>query len=453
MEEVNDQIFRSYDIRGIYPKDIDGDVSRKVARALAKFVGGGRIAVSMDVRFSNEALTKPFIDGLLESGAQVWFIGIAPTPLLYFTIAYYGLDGGAAVSASHNPAEWNGFKLCGKGAKVFGWGEGLEKIKQIIKEGNFEDKKGGVLLEKHAQVFGDYEKFVLNNTDMSRPLKIAIDPGNGACCGFAGDILRTAKHEVIAINDKPDGRFPSRNPEPRPETIVELRELVKSRGLDFGVAFDGDGDRGIFVDDKGNSLGGDQVLALFAKNMIDSGDRVVYEVSCSDAVKEVVEEKGGVPVMTRVGHGPMQSKMSEVDARMGGEISGHMYFRESYYFDDAFFSVAKMAELLSKKNGRLSDLVAELPRYSSRLVEFDVDDRIKFKVVYAIMRSLSSKDGKVVTMDGIKFITSNGWVIVRASNTSPKIKMVAEAKDASRMNELLELGTSEFKAAYATIKS
>lgn len=452
MQEINDDIFRSYDIRGVYPKDIDPELSKTVAKSLAKFLGGKRLAVSMDVRTSNEALTKPFIDGLLESGCEVWFIGIAPTPLLYFTIAHYGLDGGAAVSASHNPPEWNGFKLCGKDAKVLGWGEGLEKIKDIVKNGKFgKPVSGGRLLEKHDQAFKDYEKFVFKNSKMTKKLRIAIDPGNGACCGFAAGIMRNAKQEVIAINDTPDGRFPSRNPEPKPETIGELRELVNGRGLDFGVAFDGDGDRAIFVDDTGRVLGGDLVLALFVDRMAKKGDRVVYEVSCSDAVKEVAEKKGAVPIMTRVGHGPVESKMVEVDAKMGGEISGHMYFRESYYFDDAFFAAAKMVELLSSSDRKLSELIAELPQYTNRLVEFEVPDRIKFKVIDRLAESLR-KMGDVIAIDGVKLMTGNGWLIIRASNTGPKIKMVCEAKSKKRLEELISLGKEEFGKAVASVQ-
>lgn len=451
MQKVNDEIFRSYDIRGIYPKDIDPALSKVVARSLAKFLGGKRLAVSMDVRTSNEALTKPFIDGLIESGCEVWFIGVAPTPLLYFTIAHYGLDGGAAVSASHNPAEWNGFKLCGKDAKVLGWGEGLEKIKEIIKKGEFSNVGGGRLVDKHAEVFRDYEKFIFKNCKMTKRLHIALDPGNGACCGFAADIMRNAKQDVTAINDNPDGRFPSRNPEPKPDTIGELRELVKGKKLDFGVAFDGDGDRAVFVDDTGNVLGGDLVLTLFVDNVVKKGDRVVYEVSCSDAVKEVVEKRGGVPIMTRVGHGPIESKMVEVDAKLGGEISGHMYFRESYYFDDAFFAAAKMVELLSARGVKLSELVAGMPQYKSRLVEFEAADNLKFKIMDRLVESLSKK-GKTITIDGVKLITDNGWIIIRASNTGPKIKMVCEARDAKRLEELIKIGKAEFESAYSSVK-
>lgn len=451
---VKDEIFRAYDIRGIYPEDIDPELSRSVARAMLRMLEGKRIAVSMDVRLSNEALTKPLLDELVAGGAQVWYIGVAPTPLMYFTIAKYGLDGGIAVSASHNPPQWNGYKLCGKEGKVFGLGEGLEKIKDIIDREDFGAATGGgIILEKRNEVMADYEKFIKENSRMERKLRIGIDPGNGTCCGFASGIMRRAGQEVVAINDEPDGRFPSRDPEPKPETIKELCSMVKESGLDFGVAFDGDGDRAIFVDDRGVVLGGDRTLALFSDNMIEPGDKVVYEVSCSDAVKEVVERRGGVAVLTGVGRSNLENKMLEVGARMGGEISGHMYFRESYYFDDAFFAAAKMVELLSSKGRKLSELLEALPAYTSRLVEFNVSDEMKFKVVDAVARSLKKRGGKLITMDGVKLVTDRGWFIIRASNTGPKVKMVAEGKDDRLLEEMLKAGREEFEKAYKEVSA
>ncbi|MDE1768218.1 MAG: phosphomannomutase/phosphoglucomutase [Candidatus Micrarchaeota archaeon] len=450
--KINDDVFRAYDIRGIYPKDIDEGFAKLAAKAYHKFLGGKRIAVSMDVRISNKALTDPFIEGLLESGAEVWFIGVAPTPLLYFTVAHYGLDGGAAVSASHNPPEWNGFKLCGKHAKVFGWGEGLEKIKDLMVNEKFRIAESkGRLIDKHDEVFAAYENFVIKNNRMEKRLRIGMDPGNGACCGFAANILSDAKQDVIAINNNPDGHFPSRSPEPKPETVGDLIKLVKKDRLDFGVAFDGDGDRAIFVDDKGNVLGGDTVLALFANNSIEPGDKVVYEVSCSDAVKEVVEKRHAVPLVSKVGHSYIETMMLESNARMGGEISGHMYFRESYYFDDAFFAAAKMVELLCKKDRKLSGLIAELPQYYKKTIEFEISDRVKFKVIDKVRENLLRSRKELITIDGVKLITDDGWFILRASNTGPKIKMVAEARTEGRLSELLKIGKREFENAYTEV--
>lgn len=448
MNVFNDSIFRAYDIRGIYPTDIDERFASLCAKGLITYLKGRRIAVSMDVRESNEELARPFIEALVESGAEVWFIGVMPTPLLYFTIAHYGLDGGAAVSASHNPAEWNGFKLCGKGARVLGWGEGMEKIKDLMEREMFTGSgQKGLVREMHDEVLKEYENFIKQNCSFTRKLKVAIDPGNGASSGFASGLMKRMPIDVTAINDIPDGKFPSRNPEPKPETITGLVEVVRSEGLDFGVAFDGDGDRAMFVDDKGTVLYGDRVLALFAENMLQPEEKVVYEVSCSNAVVDTTKKKGGVPIISKVGHSSVQSKMTEEDARMGGEISGHLYFRETYYFDDAFFAAAKMAELVSNSGRKLSELTADLPEYVRAIKEFDAPDKEKFAIVERIKKGMEGKGFEIVDIDGVKAIKDDGWFIIRASNTTPKIKMTAEATDKKRLDELVSIGENALLAA------
>lgn len=448
LTEIKDDVFRAYDIRGIYPRDIDADFARLAAKAYALFIKGNTVAVSMDVRLSNEKLARPFIDGLLESGLDVWFIGVAPTPLLYFAVAHYKLDGGAAVSASHNPPEWNGFKLCGKQAKVLGLGEGLEKIRDLMREGRFAAaKRKGELMDKEREVKEEYERFVKSKISIGRKLRIGVDPGNGASSGFASGILSRMGMEVAAISDNPNGRFPSRNPEPKPDTLGGLQELVKDNKLDFGVAFDGDGDRAIFVDDRGEVFYGDKILALFVDSMLRPGDKVVYDVSCSDAVADVVDRKGGIPLVTRVGHSAIEARMLDEDARIGGELSGHIYFRETYHYDDAFFAAAWMAKLVADSKDSLSALLSKLPRYRNAVREFEVADSKKFKVIEQIRKNLKANRVRTINLDGVKAITEDGWFIIRASNTTPKIKVVAEAKSKKRLTQLLEVAKNKLDEA------
>ncbi len=444
----NDDVFRSNDIRGIYPRDIDENFARLAAKAYATSLNVRTVAVSMDVRMSNEKLTRPFIEGLMESGVDVWFIGVAPTPLLYFAVAYYNLDGGVAVSASHNPPEWNGFKMCGKHAKVLGLGEGLEEIRDIMKSGNFvKSISHGTRIDKEATVKKDYERFVTDKIKVGRRLRVGVDPGNGASCGFASGILSRMGMDVTAMNDTPDGRFPSRNPEPKPETLGGLKSLVREKHLDFGVAFDGDGDRVIFVDDTGEVFYGDKILALIVDNMLKPGEKVVYDVSCSDAVTDVIEKRGGVPLVTKVGHGAIESRMLDENARIGGELSGHIYFRETYHYDDAFFTTAWMAKLISDSGKKLSELIGGLPKYKNAMREFDVGDARKFLVVEKVKKSLEAKGVKTINLDGVKAVTEEGWFIIRASNTTPKIKIVAEAKTAGRVDQLLKVAIDELEEA------
>ena len=452
LAKLNESVFRAYDIRGIYPKDIDEGFAGLAARAYATFLRGKTVAVSMDVRISNEKLAKPFMDGLLESGLDVWFIGIAPTPLLYFAVAHYNLDGGVAVSASHNPPEWNGFKLCGRHAKVLGLGEGLDEIRDLMKAGNFaRPASRGVQIDREASVKKDYEEFVLDNIKTGKKLKIGVDPGNGASSKFASGILSRMGMDVTTINDVPDGRFPSRNPEPKPETLGELSNLVKERGLDFGVAFDGDGDRAIFVDDKGEVFYGDKILALFVNNMLKPGDKVVYDVSCSDAVADTIDKKRGIPLVTRVGHSAIEARMLDENARIGGELSGHIYFRETYHYDDAFFATAWMTKLISDSGKRLSDLLGGLPKYKNAVKEVETEDSKKFKVIEKIKKSLEEKGVKKINLDGVKAVTEDGWFIIRASNTTPKIKIVAEAKTDRRLKELLGVASDELEEAIESL--
>ncbi len=450
--KLDDSVFRAYDIRGIYPRDIDEGFAGLAAKAYAAFLRGKTVAVSMDVRISNGKLARPFIDGLLESGLDVWFIGIAPTPLLYFAVAHYNLDGGVAVSASHNPPEWNGFKLCSRHAKVLGLGEGLEEIRDLMKSGNFARQASlGVQIDKEASVKKEYEEFVIDNIKIGKRLRIGIDPGNGASSKFASGILSRMGMEVTAINDFPDGRFPSRNPEPKPETLGELSNLVKDKRLDFGVAFDGDGDRTIFVDDDGEVFYGDKILALFVNSMLEPGEKVVYDVSCSDAVADTIDKKGGIPLVTRVGHSAIESRMLGENARIGGELSGHIYFRETYHYDDAFFATAWMAKLISDSGKRLSELLGGLPKYKNAVKEVEIGDSDKFRAIEKVKKSLEAKGVKTINLDGVKAVTEDGWFIIRASNTTPKVKVVAEAKTDKRLKELLGVASDELEEAIESL--
>lgn len=447
---VKDSIFRAYDVRGVYPDDIDEGVAYAMGRAFGTYIHeGSNVAVSMDVRTSSPALKEQLVRGILDSGVNVRYIGVTPTPTLYFAIARDNLDGGIAVSASHNPPKWNGFKVCGKNARVVGLGFGLEEIRDIMKRNQFNSPgKRGVLEDVEKAVHDDYEKFAFGHVEFGKKrLNIGIDSGNGACAGFAAGLLANANVNVNAINDDRDGRFPSRDPEPKPETIKGLCDLVLDKRLDLGVAFDGDGDRAIFVDEKGSVLHGDRALALLVKHTLKRGERVIYEVCCSDAVDEVARDAGCTPIVTKVGHQFIEHAMLGESAAIGGEISGHLYFRETYGFDDAFFATVKMIELLSKSDKTLSELVAELPHYETYVGEFQADDERKFAVIDKLREQMSGRYD-CVTVDGVKAKTHDGWFIARASNTSPKIKVIAEARTRRRLAELAREARDELAKAY-----
>ena len=449
--KLNEQIFRSYDIRGIYPNDIDENLAGLVGMAFGELIGSRKkVLVGMDVRVSSKGLADSLIKGILNEGLDIVYAGVIPTPLLYFAISHYGLDGGITVSASHNPAEWNGFKICRKDAYVIGLGTGLEKIREMVGKGKFDDKEEGKIEDRSSMIVKEYLDILSGKIDRLDGLRIGIDPGNGAYSKLATETFYRKGAEVHAINDVPDGRFPNRSPEPNPSTITELINLVKTNGLDLGIAFDGDGDRVLFVTEKGEVIGGDTALALLVKGYLKKGEKVAYEPSCSSAIEDGITEAGGIPLLTKVGHSHFKEKMKMENARFGGEISGHMYFQETYGADDGLFSAMKMAELLCRRKVGFSVLVNQLPKYIKAYEEFDADDKKKFNIIDAMSKSLSGKGYRIIDIDGVKIVTENGWLLARASNTGPKIRMSAEAKTEERVKQLLEIGRAELKDAERT---
>jgi len=435
---IRENIFRAYDIRGVYGVDLDENVARSVGRALGTFLGGAgrKAAVGYDVRRSSPALKKALIEGLASSGVEVWDVGLVPTPTVYFTISHFSLDGGAIVSASHNPPEWNGFKLCREKAMLCGWGMGLEKIKEIMLSNAYVEGEGRVV-EKGEEVDEVYQRFLLERVHVRRRLRVLVDPGNGSCANYADRILEKAGLEVVAVNNYRDGSFPARSPEPTDETLKDLKAKVAVGGFDFAVAYDGDGDRAVFVDERGRVVEGDKMLALLIKHFIRApGEKVVYEVSCSRLLDDVVREKGVTPIISRVGHSFILEKMISEDAIFGGEIASHLYFRDVYGADDAVYATLKVAEMLSSSSESLSEMVDQLPRYHTSRLVFTVPDELKFKAVERLTLNVAEKGFKPITLDGVRVNLENGWYIVRASNTLPQIKATVEARDRESLSKL-----------------
>ncbi len=436
---IKESIFRAYDIRGIYGIDIDENVAKNVGKALGTFLGGKgkNAAVGYDVRKSSPTLKKALVEGLTSTGVNVWDIGLVPTPTVYFTISHFGLDGGAIVSASHNPPEWNGFKLCKEKAMLCGLGMGLEKIREIIYTKAYIGGEAGNVLEKADEVNEIYQKFLLKKTNIRRKLKVLVDPGNGSCSQYADKILEKAGLEVVAINNFPDGSFPARSPEPTDESLKNVKEMVAENGFDFAVAYDGDGDRAVFLDNIGRIVEGDKMLALLIRHFIkEPGEKVVYEVSCSKLLDDVVKEKGITPIISKVGHSFILEKMILEKAIFGGEIASHLYFRDVYGADDAIYATLKVAEMLSSSNENLAEMVNHLPKYKTTRIVFSVPDEIKFSAIAKLNSKIIEKGFVPITLDGVRVNLEKGWFIVRASNTLPQIKATIEAEDDKSLSKL-----------------
>lgn len=448
-------MFRAYDVRGVYGRDIVEEDARTIGLAFASYLGGEgkRIAVGWDVRRSSSSLASALIDGIVSTGANVISLGLMPTPTVYFTIVHWNLDGGVIVTASHNPPEWNGFKLCREKAMLCGWGMGLEKVKRIIDSKAFRlSPSKGTVEDARERVLAEYENYLLNGfKGKVGSLKVLIDPGNGSGSILNKNILQKAGVTVDSINDYPDGSFPCRPPEPTEESLSVLRRKVVDEGYDFGVGYDGDCDRALFVDDEGNVIRGDVLLALFVKHFLRDkpGEKIVYEVSCSKLVEEIARENRVTPVLSRVGHAFVLDRMMSEKAFFGGEISSHLYFGEIYGLDDAVFATLKVAQLLSSTGRKLSKLVAELPKYEFLKKDYAVPDEVKFKIVNDLTLVFEKEGCRTITIDGVRVELEEGWFILRASNTLPQVRLIAEARNKQALEEMVTYAEGMLKATLA----
>ncbi len=424
-------IFRAYDIRGVYPRELNENVAYKIGLAFGKFLGRGDVAVGMDVRKSSPAIKESITKALLEMGLNVVDVGMVPTPLLYFIVAHNKMDAGVIITASHNPKEYNGIKLCGKGGLCLSYETGIGEVERLVREGVEPNGKKGRLTKNDIEE--EYIKFILERTKFSRPLKIVIDAGNGAAGKVSSRLFRRLGCEVIELYCEPDGDFPNHHPDPlAKETLKDLQKKVVETKADMGIAFDGDGDRVSFVDEKGGIFPDNKAFALMIENTLhkNPGAKILYEVLCSQMIEDVIKEAGGVPVLSRVGHSYIQKTMFEEGCLLGGETSGHYYFKENFNYDDGIFAAVKLAELLSYSGKGISELGEKLPFYiTSDDTRIHCPDDKKFQVVKNLKKRFEKQGYKTVTLDGVKVIFESSWFIARPSNTQPAIVLRWEAKD------------------------
>lgn len=435
---ISANIFRAYDIRGIYGLDLDEGVAEVIGRSIAEYSGSGKtFIVGRDVRLSSGPLSGALIRGMAAGGLDVEDIGVVTTPLLYFATRYYRAQGGVMVSASHNPPEWNGFKiLLDRGFVCMGMG--MEDLRDIALKASFGEARAGSV-RVNSNAIKDYEEYISRVVNVRRGLRIAADPGGGSCTVLVPRVFERVGIEAHTIYGEPDGSFSRHPPEPNEQTVSELRGLVLERGAEFGICFDGDGDRAVFVDDRGRLVPSSVVLAIFARHYLrkNRGAPVVYEVSCSMIVEETIRAFGGRPVLSRVGHTYIYEKMISEGAVLGGEVSGHFYFKDIYGFDDAVYAGLKMAEVLSEEDMKLSEIVDSIPRYPHIPVKsYRCPDEAKFRVVNRLAEELRALGHRTLTIDGVKVITEDGWFLIRPSNTQPLIRLTVEARDKEKLRKL-----------------
>lgn len=444
-------IFRAYDIRGIYPEQLNGDLAYRIGIAFGKFLGKGTVAVGADVRKSGPDLSRNLLKGLAEAGMNVVNVGLVPTPVLYFTVARNSLDGGIMITGSHNPKEYNGIKLCGKNGICLSYETGIGEVEKLVKGGVAAKKPEGKLTERKVEK--EYIDFVVGRAKLGRPLHVVIDAGNGVAGGIACEIFRRLGCNVTKLHCEPDGDFPNHHPDPlERKNLKDLQAKVKEAKADLGIAYDGDGDRVGFVDERSEIVPNNSAFALLIKNMLQKkpGAKVVHEILSSKLVEDTIVSMGGMPVLSKVGHSYIQGKMIKEGCALGGETSGHYYFRESYNYDDGIFASVKLAELLSASGRKMSELGASLPKYlTSDDTRIHCPDEKKFEVVESLKRRFEGM-GKIITLDGVKVVMKDSWFIVRASNTQPALVLRWEA---ANEREFKKVGNFLLKEVKKEVKS
>ena len=435
-------IFRQYDIRGIVGQDLDASVAEAVGRAFGTLARRTlpdrtpRVAVGMDNRPSSPELADGLVRGLNAAGVDVVRVGTVPTGTLYWAERTLGTDAGIQVTGSHNPAEWNGIKMSLQRASVFG--EAIQDLRRLIVDGDFEAGEGS---DSTEDVLDRYVDDVTGRFSLPRPVKVAVDCGNGTASVVAVRLLEKLGAQVVPLFCESDGTFPNHHPDPTvDENLVDLMAAVKEHGAEVGIAFDGDGDRIGALDEHGNVIRGDIILLLFGLDLMErkgQGKKLVFDVKCSQVLPEVFEAAGGEPIMWRTGHSHIKAKMKEEEAPLGGELSGHICFADEYIgIDDALYDACRLVDLLARSEKPLSEMVAALPQYvSTPEIRIEVDEEKKWVVVEKALEHFR-KSHEVIDVDGARILFGDGWGLLRTSNTQPVLVARFEAKTRERLEEI-----------------
>ncbi len=433
--QIDPGIFKSYDVRGIYPSEITDDVAYRIGRVFAALLHARRIVVGRDMRASGERLFAAFARGACESGADVVSIGKVSTDALYFAVGKFGFDGGVMITASHNPAQYNGMKLTRARAEAISLSDGLDAIRDAVLANRMPpraDQPGSITERDILEAFAEHCLSFIDRSHV-KPFKIAIDAGNGMAGETVPYVFKKLPCEVIPLYFELDGSFPNHPASPiEPENMADLQAAVRKHGCDIGVAFDGDADRMFIVDEKGDLIDGSTVTALVALNTLKRypGSKILYNLICSRSVPELIAKAGGVPIRSRVGHSIIKKVMREQDVVFGGEHSGHFYFRDNWYADSGMIALLQCLELFSKHGGTVSQAIAPIDtRFRSGEINSEVKDvRAKLEAIEAQYR-----DAQIDHLDGVTIAYPDWWMNVRPSNTEPLLRLNVEGDTAATM--------------------
>ncbi len=444
---MNPEIFREYDIRGVAGKDYGETDVLLIGKAVGTYLssrGHTTLSVGRDCRTTSEAYSAKIIEGLLSTGCDVIDIGVCPTPLFYFSIHHLPTQGGIMVTASHNPPEYNGFKLCIDLDSIHG--QEIQSLRDIIASGDFAIGSG---IASQADIITPYQEYIHGNITIRRPIRLGIDAGNGTGGIVAVPILKRLGCEVHDLYCDMDGTFPNHEADP---TVIgnmqDLIALVKEKKLEVGIGYDGDSDRIGVVDENGRLVFGDQLIIVFSREILKRkpGATFISEVKCSKTMYDDIAKHGGRAIMWRTGHSLIKKKMKEERAELAGEMSGHMFFADRYFgYDDAIYASCRLLEILADTGQTLSQLLADVPRtFTTPEIRVECPDHIKFEVVKSVT-NIFKKQYDVIDIDGARVLFPDGWGLVRASNTQPALVLRFEAMSENRLDEIQALVENTLK--------
>jgi len=433
-------LFKAYDIRGIVPQELNPDIAYRIGRAMVSFLDVDTVVVGRDMRVSGPDLQAALMDGIMDQGAHVVDIGLVSTDTLYFAVGKYDYPAGVMITASHNPAAYNGFKICKEGARALSMDTGIGDIRDLVLSGDFGEPRGGKRgTSEERDVLEAYAEHALSmiDTDKIKPLKIAVDAGNGMAGKLAPPVFEKLPVEIVPLYFDLDGTFPNHEANPiEPENIRDLQRTVVEQGCDLGVAFDGDADRMFLIDENGEFIGGDMTTAMVTLQMLKKhpGSAIVYNLICSRTVPEIIEENGGRAIRSRVGHSFIKALMREEDAIFGGEHSGHFYFRDNWYADSGLIAMLTVVELISEEDQSLSAILEPIDsRFRSGEINSEVDDTQA--TIDKVEKYYAEQGADIDHLDGLTVGFDEWWFNLRASNTQPLLRLNVEAEDKSVLEE------------------
>ena len=440
--KVNSEIFRAYDIRGIFERELSQDLIYKIGQAIGSQVldeNSKQIYVGRDGRISGKEVSDRFIEGILATGCDVIFIGLVHTPLLYFATFEGVTKNGVMITGSHNPKEYNGFKIVINNSSLKE--DDIQNLKLKIEQSDFKVGSGKLSKESFNET---YVKKISTKINIKNKLKIVLDCGNGSGGVLGPEILRNHSSELIELFCEVDGNFPNHHPDPsEPKNLSKLIETVKKENADLGIAFDGDGDRLGVIDSEGEMIFPDRYLALMAEDILRKNEsgKIVFDVKCSKQLELIIKRNNGIPIMTKTGHSFIKSEIARTDAILGGEMSGHIFYNDNWYgFDDGIFASLRLLEILSTQNISTHEVFKKIPKmFSTPEIKISINDAEKFRVVEELKNNFKPEGYNSILLDGLRLEEEDSWGLIRASNTTPALVLRFEANTEKKLMQIKEL--------------